>query len=60
MNGSQLRRIRAHLCLTQVELAKRAGLHGNTVARMERGEMTITPAMARLFQLLAAEKGGKR
>jgi transcriptional regulator with XRE-family HTH domain len=36
--GQQLRRLRDGSGLTQAELAERAGIHPNTMARMERGE----------------------
>ena len=42
MTGSELRRIRKRLGLTQVQLAERLGVTGNTVARQERGEVRIT------------------
>jgi transcriptional regulator with XRE-family HTH domain len=58
MKGATLKRIRKGREWTQVQLAEAAGLHPNTVARMERDEMAITPAMERLFRLLASQKKG--
>jgi hypothetical protein len=42
-------------------LARRAGLHWNTVAKMEREEMPITNSRAILFRLLeqTARKGSR-
>jgi transcriptional regulator with XRE-family HTH domain len=53
MTGTDLRRLRRRLRLTQRELATRAGVHWNTIARQERDEVRITEPMARLFKLLA-------
>ena len=65
MTGTELRRLRRRLRLTQRELAARAGVHWNTIARQERDEVRITEPMARLYKLLATtvpttEKGGRR
>ena len=53
MTGSELRRIRKRLGLTQVQLAERLGVTGNTVARQERGEVRITEPVARLIRYVA-------
>jgi transcriptional regulator with XRE-family HTH domain len=53
MTGSELRRIRKRMKLTQVELAERLGVTGNTVARQERGEVRITEPVARLIRYVA-------
>jgi len=64
MTGTDLRRLRRRLRLTQRELAERAGVHSNTIARQERDEVRITEPMARLFKLLATvpttSKGERR
>jgi len=43
--------------LTQAELAERLKIAGNSVARMERGEMIVTPPMALLISFVAREAG---
>ena len=48
MNGTQLRRIRENLGLSQVAMAARLGLHPNTLARQERAEVGIGEQCARL------------
>ena len=48
MTGKQLREIRARFGLAQAELARWLGVHGNTVARWERGEVGISEPAARL------------
>jgi DNA-binding XRE family transcriptional regulator len=53
MRGSELRQHRRRLGLTQKAMAERLGLHWNSVARMERDEMTISEPVARLVRLLA-------
>lgn len=55
MSGVELRRVRRRLGLTQVALAGRLAVTPTTVARWERGERRITPAMERLVRLAAAE-----
>jgi len=52
MTGKELRQIRMRLGLTQVEMAARAGVHANTVARQERGEVAIREPLARLYRFL--------
>ena len=54
MTGEQMRRIRRRRELTQREFAHEMGWHPNSVAKAERGEMTITPMAARLAKLLLA------
>jgi transcriptional regulator with XRE-family HTH domain len=46
--GPELRRRRLKAGLTQVELAEKAGLTANSVARMERGEqgLSLTAGLA--------------
>ena len=56
MNGRELRTIRRRLKLTQVELAELVGVASNTVARWERGEMTMRKRAARLIQNIYAAK----
>lgn len=45
MNGIEIRALRTRLGLTQKELAERVGVRSNTVARWERGELGVSPAM---------------
>jgi DNA-binding transcriptional regulator YiaG len=53
MTGAQLRAIRRSLGFTQEALAGHLAVTANTVARWERDEVRITPAMVRLIQLVA-------
>ncbi len=54
MNGKELKQVRTRLGLTQVGLAELLSVTPNTVARWERDEVGIKPAMAKLIQLVAA------
>ncbi len=56
MTGSEVRRIRRRLGLTQTQFAKRVGVHLVTVSRWERGEMGIRESAAKLIRLLAQMK----
>lgn len=47
--GAMLKRARARRKLTQVELAKRVGVHEITISRLERGDRR--PSMAMLQRL---------
>ena len=55
VDGKTLKRLRRECGLTQPELAKRLGVHWNTVARWERDEVPIRPAMQQLIQLVAKQ-----
>ena len=55
MTPTAVRRLRRRLGLSQVKFADLVGVPGNTVARWERGEMTMGPAMDRLIRLSVAE-----
>jgi transcriptional regulator with XRE-family HTH domain len=59
MTGNALRHLRKRLGWTQRELARRAALHWNTIAKMERDEVPITRSRAILFRLLE-QTGRKR
>ena len=62
MNAEALRRLRARLRLSQAGLARLLGMAPNTVARMERGEQSISEPTARLLLFVARdldESGGK-
>ena len=56
MTGPELRKIRHRLELTQEQMAEVIGLHWNTVARMERGEVRISEPVAKLARLILATK----
>jgi DNA-binding transcriptional regulator YiaG len=63
MSGVEIRALREKLGWTQMALAEAVGVTSNTVARWERGEMTISEPAARLLQKIAAEeksRTGKR
>jgi transcriptional regulator with XRE-family HTH domain len=53
VTGSQLRRIRERLDLTQAQLAMRLGVAANTLARWERDELPIREPIAKLIQMVA-------
>ena len=55
MVGLTLKRIRKKMGLTQVQLAKRLGVAGNTVARWERDEMSISNPVETLIKILAKD-----
>jgi transcriptional regulator with XRE-family HTH domain len=57
MSGSQLRRYRRQLGLTQAALAEAIGVTPNTVARWERDEVPINEPAARYVQHLATAHG---
>ena len=56
MTGVEIRAFREKLGWTQMVLAEAIGVTSNTVARWERGEMTISEPAARLLQKIAAEQ----
>lgn len=53
MTSEELHGIRQALGISQEELARRAGVKRNSVARQERGELEIRPALAILYRCLA-------
>jgi transcriptional regulator with XRE-family HTH domain len=52
VKGSEVRRVRKRLGLTQREFAVRVGVIPNTVARWERDEATVGSTAAILIRLL--------
>lgn len=60
MTGSQIRRIRKRLAMTQVQLADLLGVAKNSVARWERDEMGIREPAARLLRILAAQHSKRK
>jgi transcriptional regulator with XRE-family HTH domain len=63
VNGSELKRLRQALGVTQKELAEALDLNKNTVARAERGEIPVprVTILATKYLLLTRKKtGGKR
>ncbi len=59
MKGSEVRRIRKRLGLTQAELAGRVGVTASSVARWEQGVLGIRESAARLIRLLGAHSKAK-
>ena len=49
--------MRARLGLTQAQFAEQVRMTRNSVARMERGEMIVTPPMELLISFVAREAG---
>lgn len=52
MTGRDLRALRQSLGLTQQQLGDELGIHANTVARLERGELPITRRMETAIDLV--------
>jgi transcriptional regulator with XRE-family HTH domain len=46
MTGAEMRRLRHRAGLSQRALAAKLGLHWNSVARMERGELPVREVVA--------------
>ena len=57
MTGRQLRAIRHRMGLFQAQLGERLRLTGNSIARMERDEVAITPPMELLISYVARDAG---
>lgn len=53
MSGKELKQLRKKMGITQVELGKRLGVAGNSVARWEQGTRDISIPMARFIKLIA-------
>jgi len=60
MDGSQLKRIRDKLDWTQVEMAEEVGVTETTLARWERGEVSISEPIGRLIRRILIEQTAKR
>ena len=63
MTGSELKRARSKLGMTQKELGEELGVHWNSVARMERDEFPIirtTELAVKYLLLMQSKKGGKK
>jgi DNA-binding transcriptional regulator YiaG len=60
VTGSELRRLRRRLKLSQARFADLMGVTANTVARWERDEMRMRPAIDRLVRLTVAEADRQR
>jgi repressor LexA len=59
MKGTELRKIREELGLTQDELAKALSVAANTVARWERGERKIPNHLPLAMKTVVAEQQAK-
>jgi transcriptional regulator with XRE-family HTH domain len=55
MNGKELRGIRRRLGLSGRQLGEIIGVTQNTIARWERGEVSIGQPAARLIRIIAGE-----
>lgn len=53
MTGHDIRTLRQSLGLTQQQLGDELGIHQNTVARLERGDLPITKRMAQTVALVS-------
>lgn len=53
MTGHDIRTLRQSLGLTQQQLGDELGIHANTVARLERGDLPITKRMAQTVALVS-------
>lgn len=63
MTGTELKRARSRLGMTQKELGEALGVHWNSVARMERDEFPIictTELAVKYLLLMQSKKGGKK
>jgi DNA-binding transcriptional regulator YiaG len=60
MTGAEVKRLRESLGLTQTALAEQLGVHVMTVSRWERDFVPIPPPAARLLELWAAQKSGRK
>jgi len=60
MSGKELKRLRVKMGITQVELGKRLGVAGNSVARWERGARDISIPMERFIRLIAQVHIGEK
>jgi len=63
MTGTELRRARERLGMTQKELGEALGVHWNSVARMERDEFPIirtTELAVKYLLVMKTKKRGKR
>lgn len=53
MTGKDLRALRSAIGWTQREMGDELGIHANTVARLERGDLPITKRMAQTIKLVS-------
>ena len=59
MRGSELKKIRTKLGLSQADLAAEISVHTNTVAKWERDEQPMRPAFEKLIRMLASQSSKK-
>ena len=60
MSGKELKQLRKKMGITQVELGKRLGVAGNSVARWEQGTRDISIPMARFIRLVSQVHIGEK
>ena len=60
MTETELVALRTRMKLTQVAFAEQLGVHANTLARYERGEISISEPVARLAQFIAGRRPPKK
>lgn len=53
MTGKDFRALRLAIGWTQREMGDELGIHANTVARLERGDLPITKRMAQTIKLVS-------
>lgn len=60
MTGIAFKAMRRKVGFTQKQMAEALGLHWNSVARMERGEIGISEPVVKLVRVIVAREKGKR
>lgn len=60
MTGAQLKSLRKDLGISQEKLARRIGVSSNTVWRWEHDQRLISPPIALLLEMIAAQTKKER